>query len=191
MQLDLGATAGRGFAPTGTGNSGSTAVAHGDGADERGTMAERLYTAEATADGPRTGRARSDDGRLDVQLSRPAAMGGDDGPGTNPEQLFAAGYAACFHSAMRHALRPLGLRPDALQGCRVTADVHFDKAGPTTFDLAVDLRAHLPALDVETAQALMAATHEVCPYSRATRGNVPVTLSAVESADDLDGPATG
>ena len=142
-------------------------------------MTQRLYTADATADGPRTGRTRSSDGRLDVELSRPAAMGGDDGPGTNPEQLFAAGYAACFHSAMRHALRPLGLRPDALEGCQVTAKVHFDKGGPTTFDLAVELEGHLPALPKETAQALLEATHEVCPYSRATRGNVPVTLTVV------------
>ena len=141
-------------------------------------MADRLYTARATAEGPRTGRTSSDDGRLDVSLSRPAAMGGDDGPGTNPEQLFAAGYAACFSSAMRHALRPLGLRPDALEGCRVTVDVHFDKAGPTTFDLAVDITAELPALSADSARQLMEATHEICPYSRATRGNVHVSLTA-------------
>lgn len=154
-------------------------------------MNQRLYTADATADGPRTGRTRSSDGRLDVALSRPAAMGGDDGPGTNPEQLFAAGYAACFHSAMRHALRPLDLRPDALQGCRVTALVHFDKGGPTTFDLAVELQAELPALDHETAQRLMELTHEVCPYSRATRGNVPVVLTVLQptGADDGDAAA--
>ena len=140
-------------------------------------MTDRLYTAEATAEGPRTGRAHASDGRLDVELSRPASMGGDDGPGTNPEQLFAAGDAACFRSAMRHALRPLGLRPDALEGARVTAKVHFDKGGPTTFDLAVELEAEVPALDADTARQLMEATHEVCPYSRATRGNVPVTLT--------------
>lgn len=140
-------------------------------------MTERLYTAEATADGPRTGKVASPDGRLDVQLSRPASMGGDDGPGTNPEQLFAAGFAACFHSAMRHALVPLGLRPDALVGCQVTARVHFDKSGPTTFDLAVDLVAELPALSTEQALQLMEATHQVCPYSRATRGNVQVSLT--------------
>ena len=139
-------------------------------------MTQRLYTAEATADGARTGRSRSQDGRLDVQLSRPAAMGGDDGPGTNPEQLFAAGYAACFHSALRFALAPLSLRPDALTGSSVTARVHFDKADATTFDLAVDLVGHFPVLDDDTARALMEATHEICPYSRATRGNVPVAL---------------
>ena len=140
-------------------------------------MTERLYTAEATADGARTGRSRSSDGRLDVQLSRPASMGGDDGPGTNPEQLFAAGYAACFSSAMRHVLRPLGLRPDVLADCLVTARVHFDKSGPTEFDLAVDLVTSLPALSREQAQQVVEATHQVCPYSRATRGNVQVTLS--------------
>ena len=145
-------------------------------------MSERLYTAEATAEGPRTGRASSPDGRLDVQLSRPAAMGGDDGPGTNPEQLFAAGYAACFSSAMRHALRPLGLTPDALRDARVTARVHFDRSAPTEFDLAVDLVAHLPALSVEQAQQVLEATHQVCPYSRATRGNVQVTLSVEQPA---------
>ncbi len=142
-------------------------------------MTERLYTGEATAEGPRTGRAHSDDGRLDVELSRPGAMGGDDGPGTNPEQLFAAGWAACFSSAMRHVLQPLGLRPDALADCRVTARVHLDKSGPTEFDLAVDLLTSLPALSREQAQQVVEATHEVCPYSRATRGNVQVTLSVV------------
>ena len=145
-------------------------------------MTDRLYTAVATAEGPRTGRAASDDGRLDVQLSRPAAMGGDDGPGTNPEQLFAAGYAACFSSAMRHVLRPLGLRPDALADARVTARVHFDRSAPTEFDLAVDLLASLPALSREQAQQVLEATHQVCPYSRATRGNVQVTLSVEEPA---------
>jgi osmotically inducible protein OsmC len=140
---------------------------------------EPVYTAQATADGPRTGRSASDDGRLDVQLSRPAAMGGDDGPGTNPEQLFAAGYAACFHSAMRFALQPLGLKPDALKDAKVTARVHFLRTTPTQFDLAVDLDGSIPALDHDTAQRLMEATHEICPYSRATRGNVQVVLTAV------------
>ena len=138
-----------------------------------------LYTAEAVATGGRAGKTRSTDGRLDLDLSVPAAIGGDDGPGTNPEQLFAAGYAACFSSAMRHVLRPLGLRPDALADCRVTARVHFDKSGATEFDLAVDLLASLPALSREQAQQVLEATHQVCPYSRATRGNVQVTLGVV------------
>ena len=135
-----------------------------------------LYTAEATAYGQRTGAVVSSDDRLDLGLSRPAAMGGDDGPGTNPEQLFAAGYAACFHSAMRYGAQELGLPKDALDGAHVTARVHFVKEAPTEFGLAVDLVGALPKLDREQAQQLMEKTHTICPYSRATRGNVPVQL---------------
>lgn len=143
-------------------------------------MTERLYTASATAEGARTGRVASDDGRLEHVLSRPASMGGDDGPGTNPEQLFAAGYAACFHSATRHVLRPLGLRPEHMEGSSVTAHVHFDRSAPTEFDLAVDLVGRFPGMTPEQAQQVMEATHQVCPYSRATRGNVAVTLGLAE-----------
>jgi osmotically inducible protein OsmC len=139
----------------------------------------RLYTAEATAYGPRTGAVVSSDDRLDLELSRPAAMGGDDGPGTNPEQLFAAGYAACFHSAMRYGAKELGLPADALQGAYVTARVHFDKSDATSFDLAVDLLGHMPKLDAEQARAVMEKTHTICPYSRATRGNVEVRMEVV------------
>ncbi len=137
---------------------------------------ETLYTAVAAAYGPRTGKVASSDNRLDLQLSRPRAMGGDDGPGTNPEQLFAAGYAACFHSAMRYGVQALGLPRDALQDAQVTARVHFQKEEPTTFALAVELDGHLPKLDTEQAQALMDTTHTICPYSNATRGNVDVQL---------------
>lgn len=140
-------------------------------------IAERLYTARAAADGPRTGRARSDDGRLDVQLSRPAAMGGDDGPGTNPEQLFAAGYAACFHSAMRYAVRDVGLTTNDLEGSHVTARVHFLKEPPIDFRLAVELEFTAPLIDEEKARAVMERTHQICPYSKAIAGNVDVQLS--------------
>ena len=143
---------------------------------------DRVYTAEATASGARTGEVRSSDGRLTANLSRPAEMGGDGGPGTNPEQLFAAGYAACFHSAMRFALRDLGLTPQALGGCSVTAEVHFLRAAPGVFGLAVDLRARLPQLDDEQARQLLARTHTICPYSRATAGNVEVGLHVVPAA---------
>ncbi|MDP9408137.1 MAG: organic hydroperoxide resistance protein [Actinomycetota bacterium] len=139
----------------------------------------RLYTAEATAYGPRTGTVVSSDDRLDLELSRPAEMGGDGGPGTNPEQMFAAGYAACFHSAMRYGVKELGLAADSLQGAYVTARVHFDKSGATDFDLAVDLLAHAPKLDAEQTRAVMEKTHTICPYSRATRGNVDVRLEVV------------
>jgi Ohr subfamily peroxiredoxin len=106
-------------------------------------------------------------------------MGGDDGPGTNPEQLFAAGYAACFHSAMRFALRDLGLTPQALDGSSVTAEVHFLRAAPGDFGLGVDLWARLPQLEDEQARQLVEKTHTICPYSRATAGNVEVGLHVV------------
>jgi Ohr subfamily peroxiredoxin len=138
---------------------------------------QAIYTTEATAYGPRTGLVTSSDQRLELELSRPASMGGDDGPGTNPEQLFAAGYAACFHSAMRYGVRQLGLPGNSLQGASVTAQVSLLKEEPSTFGLAVTLTGHLPQLDPEQAQALMEATHQVCPYSVATRGNVEVTLT--------------
>ena len=139
----------------------------------------RLYTAEATAYGPRTGAVISSDDRLDLELSRPVEMGGEGGDGTNPEQLFAAGYAACFHSAMRHAVADQRLGPESLTGAHVTARVHFDKAGPREFDLAVDLLVHLPRIPREQAEAVVEATHQICPYSRATRGNVAVSLQVV------------
>jgi Ohr subfamily peroxiredoxin len=118
----------------------------------------------------------SSDERLELELSRPTEMGGDGGPGTNPEQLFAAGYAACFHSAMRHTLRPLGLPRDALEGSHVTARVHFLRELPANFGLAVELAFHAPRLTEEQARAVMQKTHTICPYSRATAGNIDVQL---------------
>ena len=137
---------------------------------------QRIYTAEATAYGARLGAVVSSDERLDVQLSRPAEMGGDGGPGTNPEQLFAAGYAACFHSAMRFAVIDLGLPENALQDSHVTAQVHFLKQGRSDFGLAVELTLHAPNLSTDQAGAAMEHTHTICPYSRATAGNVDVQL---------------
>ncbi|MGY1809868.1 organic hydroperoxide resistance protein [Blastococcus sp. SYSU D00669] len=143
---------------------------------------QRLYTAEATAYGARHGAVVSSDDRLDLKLSRPAAMGGDDGPGTNPEQLFAAGYAACFHSAMRFAVREVGLSPAALEGSRVTARVHFLKTPPMEFGLAVELELHAPGIDAERAYEVMELTHQICPYSKATDGNVEVELLVAQTA---------
>ena len=137
---------------------------------------DTLYTAEASAYGARTGAVITSDDRLDLKLSRPTEMGGDGGPGTNPEQLFAAGYAACFHSAMRYAVRDIGLTPDDLEGCHVTARVHFLKGGKAEFGLAVDLTLTTPSLDEQQARALMERTHQICPYSKATAGNVEVGL---------------
>src|SRR5690349_25046700 len=112
---------------------------------------QRLYTAEATAYGARTGAVVTSDEKRDRALSLPAGMGGDDGPGTNPEQLFAAGYAACFHSAMRHAVRELGMSPKVLEGSYVTARVHFMKEPPIAFGLAVELELTARGLDPEQA----------------------------------------
>ena len=137
---------------------------------------DRLYTAEATAHGARTGTVRSSDDRLDLALSRPSEMGGDGGPGTNPEQLFAAGYAACFHSAMRFAVKDVGLSPRDLEETHVTARVHFLKEPPADFGLAVELILTAPGIAEEQARALMERTHRICPYSKATAGNIDVQL---------------
>jgi lipoyl-dependent peroxiredoxin len=137
---------------------------------------DRMYTAEAHAFGARTGAVVSSDDRLDLKLSRPSEMGGDGGPGTNPEQLFAAGYAACFHSAMRFAVRDVGLSPRDLEGSSVTARVHFLKEPPANFGLAVELEFTSPVLDADRAAALMERTHQICPYSKATAGNIEVEL---------------
>jgi len=135
-----------------------------------------LYTAHATAAGGRTGTARSDDGRLDVTLSTPAALGGDDGPGTNPEQMFAAGYSACFLGAMKYVA---GQDKIALPAeTTVSADVGIGpRADGGGFSIAVTLTIALPGLERAQAQALVDKAHVVCPYSHATRDNIPVTLT--------------
>src|SRR3712207_3816674 len=137
---------------------------------------DRVYTAEATASGARTGEVSSSDGRLTASLSRPAEMGGDDGPGTNPEQLFAAGYAACFHSAMRFAVAEQDLPGDPLADSHVTATVHLLRGEPRELGPAVELAFFAPRLTDEQAMAVMKRTHQICPYSRATAGNVEVEL---------------
>jgi Ohr subfamily peroxiredoxin len=132
-----------------------------------------LYTAEAltTGDG-RNGHARSSDGRLDLQLAIPKEMGGS-GDGTNPEQLFAIGYAACFHSALRMVAREEKADvSDSAVGARVSIG-QLDNGG---FGLAVELEVTLPNVDHDTAQSLTEKAHQVCPYSNATRGNVDVKL---------------
>jgi Ohr subfamily peroxiredoxin len=134
-----------------------------------------LYTAEATAEGGREGHARTSDGRLDVDLDVPAEMGGSGGPGTNPEQLFAVGYAACFQSAL---LRIASGRKLDLTGSRITARVGIGPVHDGGFGLAVALDLDAPGIDPEEASLLMERAHEACPYSRATRGNIDVTLAA-------------
>ena len=132
-----------------------------------------LYTAEALVAGGREGRGRTSDGRLDVSLSIPKELSGDGGPGTNPEQLFAVGYAACFQSALMGVAR--GRHLDA-SGAQLTARVGVGPTGHGGFALAVWLDLHAPDLTAEQAADLMTRAHERCPYSVATRGNIEVTL---------------
>ncbi|MFJ3227230.1 organic hydroperoxide resistance protein [Streptomyces sp. NPDC086783] len=133
---------------------------------------DALYTAVATATHGREGRAVSSDGRLDLQLAVPVQMGGN-GEGTNPEQLFAAGYAACFASALGLVGRQA--KVDVTEAA-VTGEVGIGKQGEG-FGLAVTLRVELPeSVDAETGRKLVDQAHQVCPYSNATRGNIPVEI---------------
>lgn len=133
-----------------------------------------LYTTQATATGGRDGRAVSADGALDVALSLPAGLGGGGGPGTNPEQLFAAGYSACFLGALKLVAGKAGVSLPA--DSHVTAQVGI---GPnaTGFGLQVELRVSAPGVDPERLRELVEQAHVVCPYSDATRGNIEVTLA--------------
>jgi lipoyl-dependent peroxiredoxin len=134
---------------------------------------KRLYTAVATATGGRDGRVKSDDGTLDLGVSTPKAMGGPGAAGaTNPEQLFAAGYAACFGSAVGHIARVKKITTGPVA---ITAHVTFGPVGPG-FGLAVELVAAIPELARDQAEALVHAAHQVCPYSNATRGNIVVDV---------------
>ena len=129
-----------------------------------------LYTARAHTTGGRDGASRSDDGRLDIKLTPP----GQAGNGTNPEQLFASGYSACFMGAMKAVAGKLQVTVPA--DAAIDAEVDL---GPTShgYGVAVRMAISLPGLDREKAQALIDAAHQVCPYSNATRGNIPVTLT--------------
>jgi osmotically inducible protein OsmC len=129
-------------------------------------------TAHATGDG-RNGHARSEDGILDIDMRIPKEMGGPGGA-PNPEMLFAAGYAACFHSALKVVGRQEKVNVD---GSEVTAGVGIGTLEGGGFGLTVDLTVRLPNVDRPTAEKLIARAHEVCPYSNATRGNIPVTLT--------------
>ncbi|GHC41256.1 organic hydroperoxide resistance protein [Streptomyces flavofungini] len=130
------------------------------------------YTAVATAENGRDGRVASDDGKLDVVVNPPKEMGGS-GAGTNPEQLFAAGYSACFQGALGVVAR----REKAdISGSTVTAKVGIGANGAGGFGLEVELIASIPNVDAATAKALLEKAHEVCPYSNATRGNIKVDL---------------
>ncbi|WP_017627758.1 organic hydroperoxide resistance protein [Nocardiopsis chromatogenes] len=135
-----------------------------------------LYTAKASVSGEgRKGAGSTGDGRLDVELSVPKGLGGDDGPGTNPEQLFAVGYAACFHGALKKVAREAKVSVD---GSTIDSEVSIG-SGDDGFGLAVQLKVTIPGQDQAGAQKLADAAHQVCPYSKATRGNIEVTVTAV------------
>jgi Ohr subfamily peroxiredoxin len=133
-----------------------------------------LYTAEATVTGGREGRGRTSDGRLEVDLDVPSEMGGPGGPGTNPEQLFALGYAACFQSAL---LRVAAGRRLDVNDSRITARVGIGPLSSGGFGLTATLDLDAPKIGRDEAVELMTRAHETCPYSRATRGNIEVALT--------------
>jgi osmotically inducible protein OsmC len=132
-----------------------------------------LYTAVATVHGGREGHVKSDDGILDLDLRIPKSMGGPGGAGSNPEQLFAAGYAACFESALRLVARQ---QKKPLQDARITARVSLIASDAGKYGLGVELHGHIDGVSADETRALMEAAHEVCPYSSATRGNIEVKL---------------
>jgi osmotically inducible protein OsmC len=140
--------------------------------DDMNRLEKVLYTAKAHSAGGRSGTSRSSDGRLEVRLSRP----GSAGTGTNPEQLFAAGWSACFDSAMEFAARNMKITLPADHA--VDAEIDLGPEG-SAFSLAARLYVSLPGMERATAQRLVEAAHEVCPYSRATHGNIAVETTLV------------
>ncbi|MPZ73489.1 MAG: Ohr family peroxiredoxin [Nitriliruptorales bacterium] len=141
-----------------------------------------LYTTEATATGGREGRVQSADGHIDMHLSLPKELGGPGGAGTNPEQLFAAGYAACFDNAMILVARRM---KQSTAGSRVTARVGLGVLGGGRFGMDVALDIVLPDLEADQAEALVEATHKVCPFSNAIVGNIDVARNVLPPSDVL------
>ncbi|GEO41237.1 Ohr subfamily peroxiredoxin [Skermanella aerolata] len=135
------------------------------------------YTAEATATGGRDGRASTTDGTFDVKLATPKELGGAGGEGNNPEQLFAAGYAACFIGALKAAGAQEKVKIPA--DTSITANVGIGPRSEGGFGLDVALRISLPGMDKAQAEAIVDKAHHICPYSNATRGNVDVRLTVV------------
>ena len=138
-------------------------------------LQKRVYTAEVTSTGGRDGHSKSADGAINFKMGKPAEMGGKN-EGLNPEQLFAAGYSACFLGALKFVASQDKI--EVSDDASITAAVTF---GPIDhgFGLAVELKASLPGMDKDAAQALVEKAHKVCPYSNATRDNIEVTLTVV------------
>ena len=141
---------------------------------------KKFYTAKSTAYGGRVGTVKSDDGKIDMNLSVPKGMNGDGGDGTNPEQLFASAYSACYGSALQSIAEKKNLK---LGDFSVTASVSIGKTDEGDFQLAVVLDSYIPGVDVETGEELVNKAHEVCPFSRATRDNIDVTLNLLLDED--------
>lgn len=133
-----------------------------------------LYTAAATATGGRNGQVKSSDGVLDLEVRMPKALGGAQDGYTNPEQLFAAGYAACFDSALNLVIKTAKISTGTTT---VSAEVSIGPNETGGFGLAVRLAANIPGVDQQQAEELVAKAHQICPYSNATRGNIEVELS--------------
>ncbi|HVI49541.1 MAG TPA: organic hydroperoxide resistance protein [Chitinophaga sp.] len=140
------------------------------------TAINKLYTAQATATGGRNGQVSTSDGVLNLEVRMPKELGGNGIGYTNPEQLFAAGYAACFDSALNLVIRTAKVEAGATT---VTADVSLGKNNEGGYGLSVKLAVSIPGTDRQTAQQLMEKAHQVCPYSNATRGNIEVELTLV------------
>ncbi|WP_046174185.1 organic hydroperoxide resistance protein [Domibacillus indicus] len=137
-----------------------------------------LYTANATAVGGRQGRVVSSDNVLDLDLKTPEGLGGQGGHGTNPEQLFAAGYSACFDGALNLVIRKKGIKDVSSTAVTASVSILNDEADDG-FKIAAELEVEIEGVDKETAQELVEAAHQVCPYSKATRGNIEVNLKVV------------
>ncbi|MEZ2443679.1 organic hydroperoxide resistance protein [Chitinophaga sp. RCC_12] len=137
---------------------------------------EKLYTAHTTATGGRNGHVTSSDGVLDLEVRMPKELGGSGGAYTNPEQLFAAGYAACFDSALNLVIRTQKVTAGTTQ---VNAEVSLGKNNNGGYGLSVKLLVAIPDVEPKLAQELLEKAHQVCPYSNATRGNIEVELALI------------
>jgi len=134
-----------------------------------------LYETTATAIGGRSGSVSTEDQKLDLDLSVPTSMGGDGGEGVNPEQLFGAGYAACFGSGLQAVAKKEGITLD--EDFSVSATIGFGVTEEGDYQLEATLDCYLPNIDIETGEDLVNKAHEICPFSRATRDNITVTLN--------------
>lgn len=141
-------------------------------------IANKLYSISATATGGRDGHVKSEDGILDVDLKTPGAMGGQGGA-TNPEELFAAGYAACFNGALNLAARLKRITPSKPVEVKATVTLGKDEQG--NFQLAARIDANVPGVSQDVARELVEQAHGICPYSRATKGNIEVELNATNN----------